>query len=170
MENLFVFIIYKISCVWFIGQLLKEPPLSKHLFHCLSMPLYINPSKKVLSVIFECVHAYMEVLVFMCACSSACMCIQHMRYVLIRGKQTAVRLGRLVFLSECVYLNSPPSLLVLSSITCLEEATCSHVLHAQTHALTLVLKIGWYDCMGALSVPLSHVYAFLPLFGSKIFS
>lgn len=44
MESLFVFIIYKISCVWFMDQLLKEPPLSKHLFHCLSMSLYINPS------------------------------------------------------------------------------------------------------------------------------
>lgn len=80
----------------------------------------------------------------------------HIRYVLIRGKQTAVQPSRFV-LSECVYLNSPPSLSVRPSITRLEEAACSHVHHQQICALTLVLKLWWYSCVGVACVFVSSV-------------
>lgn len=61
--------------------------------------------------------------------------MQHMWYVLIRGKQTAVRRGRLV-LSESVYLNSPPSLFVQPSITCLPRTQT----YAYLGALRMMLK------------------------------
>lgn len=73
------------------------------------------------------------------------MYMQRMWYVLIHGKQTAVRPGRLV-LSECVYLNSPQSLSVLPSITCLRRQRALLGL-THKHTVTLALKIWWYDCM-----------------------
>lgn len=52
------------------------------------------------------------------------------------------------FSSESVYLNSPQSLSVLPSITCLRWQRGSPGCHAQTYTVSLTLKIGYdYEAM-----------------------
>lgn len=137
--------------MWFIGQLLKEPPLPKHLFRSLSLHFFINPSWNAHSMLYACMCMYSGVSVYLTAHSCVWICIRLIRYVLIPNRKTAVQRGRLA-LSESVYLNSAPSLSARPSINCLEWATHSYVLSHTNIQLPWSLK---YDVMTVLEDCLS---------------